>query len=118
MEGDSLSPFYILTMILGLSFSLVAYLRLSVKEILGKLRAEIEYDIKVKGFKKLMEQSYLSHGDENTGSKAQKVQSGAAAFKSLTFMTHNQVFQAFTLFVSIIVIFIFLSPVYAFLFCL
>lgn len=117
-KGQSLTPFYTYTIALGLSFSLVAYLRLEIKQALGRLRAATVYDIKVEGFKKLITQEYAQYSKESTGSKVQKIQSGAIAFESLTRLLNDKIFSAAILFVGVIGIFIFIAPTYAILFCI
>jgi ABC-type multidrug transport system fused ATPase/permease subunit len=116
-QGESLSLFYIYAITLGLSFSLIAYLRLEAKQILGNLRTATECDIKVKGFEKLTSQLYMQHRSENTGSKMQKIQSGVISFGSLTRLLNDRIFSAVIMFCGVTGIFIFLSPIYAVLFC-
>ncbi|OGK26138.1 hypothetical protein A2954_02045 [Candidatus Roizmanbacteria bacterium RIFCSPLOWO2_01_FULL_37_12] len=54
-KGQSLAPFYFYTATLGISFSLVSFIRLSLKNTLGNLISDISYLIKVNGFEKLLD---------------------------------------------------------------
>ena len=116
-NGGSLTIFYIYTFALGLSYSLVAYLRLDVKRALSSLKVKIEYDIKVRGFKYLVNQQYSRYLTESTGVKMQKIQNGVIAFRQILSLFNNQIFHAIILFVGTSVIFLFLNPIYAVLFC-
>jgi len=116
-QGESLSLFYSYIFILGVSFALVGYMRLSVKRALSSLKVKVEYDIKVRGFKKLINQQYLQYKEEPTGVKMQKIQNGVLAFRSLLSLMNNQIFYTVILFVGTLVVFLFLNPFYALLFC-
>jgi len=116
-QGESLSLFYSYVFILGISFALVGYFRLSVKRALSSLKVKVEYDIKVRGFKKLINQQYLKYKEESTGVKMQKIQNGVLAFRSLLSLMNNQIFYTVILFIGTLVVFLFLNPFYALLFC-
>ncbi len=45
--GGSLQTFYFYSLLLGVSFPIISFLRLTIKRILGNFRSEIFYDVKV-----------------------------------------------------------------------
>lgn len=109
-KGQSLSTFYWYAFLLGSLTALVAFLRLSTKRGLSNLRNDITYDIRVSGFEKLLSQSLLEHGQENTGSKEKKIQNGIDAFNNLAHILNNQILQSLASTVGILAVFIFLKP--------
>lgn len=111
-SGDSLNVFYILTIILGGSYILVSFFRLTTKRFLSKISAEVLCDIRVKGFDKLLAQSILEHKDENTGAKAQKIENGTRAFQSLHHMLNNRVYPAVISIIGMAFVFAVLSPIF------
>ncbi len=117
-KGNSLNTFYYLTAFLGISYILVAFIRLSVKRILSNITTESIYNVRVKGFDKLLAQSLLEHKDENTGAKSQKIENGTRAFKELNSMFNNKVYIAIITIIGMILVFAVLSPIFIiFLIC-
>ena len=116
--GQSLVPFYFYTSALGISFSLISFIRLSLKNTLGNLRSDISYSIKVKGFEKLLDFSLRWHDEEITGNKVQKIQNGVTAFNDLTYIMDNEIVRSVTTFLGIIFVFIFLKSQYVIFFVL
>lgn len=110
--GESLVTFYFYALFLGISFSLVSYIRLSLKKALGNLRTNIIYDINVKGFDRLLSLSWLDSRAEVAGAKAQKLQNGTQAFVTLSEQINNELFQAVTATIGITVIFTYLNSQY------
>ena len=111
-KGASLAPFYFYTLTLGISFALVSFLRLHLKNILGNLRSDVSYSIKVKGFERLLDFSLRWHDSEITGNKVQRIQNGLRSFNDVAYMVDNEIVRAFTTFVGTIFVFIFLKPQY------
>lgn len=111
-SNTSLTKFYILALTLGISYALVSFIRLSVKQVLGNLRSEVAYFIKVKGFENLLNLSLKWHDSENTGSKVKKIENGIDAYKNLIGRMNNDLIHALTLFIGVITVFIFLNPKY------
>ncbi|MBC7836740.1 ABC transporter ATP-binding protein [Acetobacteraceae bacterium] len=109
---DSLRYFYILTSILGISFVIVSFLRLSTKNIIGNLQSEVLYQTRVKGFEKLLDFSLGWHLEESAGSKSQKIRNGVEAFKTLNHHVTNEIMRSFTAVIGVIVVFSFLRPQY------
>lgn len=112
LAGESLSTFYFYALFLGTSFSLVAYIRLSLKKALGNLRTNIIYDINVKGFDRLLSLSWIESRGEVAGAKAQKLQNGTQAFVTLSEQINNELFQAVTATIGIAIIFVYLNSQY------
>lgn len=111
-NGESLLPFYAYSIGLGVSFSIVSFIRLSTKKRMGNLRSEVTYSVKVNGFEKLLNFSLRWHDDQNTGGKVQRIQNGIGAISKLSYLFNNQILGALTKTIGIIVVFIFLSPSY------
>lgn len=112
-QGDSLALFYGYIIFLGVSMAIVSFSRLTIKNRLGKLENETIYNIRTKGFEKLITLSLLEHKDESTGAKAQKVQSGVLVFKQLMLMFQNRILLVIASTFGIFSIFLFSRPIYA-----
>lgn len=110
--GQSIMPFYFYTALLGLSFSLSAFIRLSLKRRLGNLRSDIKYDLRVRGFERLTNLTLLETRKETAGEKAQKIQNGINALDSLSHLINNEVFHSATAVIGIFIIFLFLKYTY------
>jgi len=107
--GTSLQPFYFYALFLGISFSLVSYIRLTLKKYIGNLRTDIIYDINVKGFDRLLSLSWMDSRKEVAGEKAQKLNNGTQAFYTLSEQINNEIFQGVTATIGIAVIFAYLN---------
>lgn len=114
--GEPLTSFYIYTAVLGVSFVLVSFTRLTCKKILGNLRSELLYRLKVRGFEKLLDFSIKWHDRETTGAKVQRIQKGLHAFIDLFEMADNDMYQAATTFIGATVVFLVLRPSYVLFF--
>lgn len=110
--GISLSPFYYYAIILGASFSVVSYIRLTLKKYLGNLKSDIIYDINVKGFDRLLSLSWMDSRKEVAGEKAQKLANGTQAFYTLSEQINNEIFQAVTATIGTAIIFAYLNYFY------
>lgn len=115
-EGDSLVPFYGYALFLGISFVFVSFLRLTIKKKSATIISETVRDIRVKGFARLLEYSLKWHDQEVTGAKAQRIQTGAAAFKQLHHTATNQIFSVITSMFGVIVVFFIVEAVYVLFF--
>lgn len=110
--GQDFSLFYFFAIFLGLSHAIISFIRLSLKRRLGNLKTDVNYDIRVSGFDKLVNLTWLETRKETAGEKAQKIQSGTSAFSSLSSLINNDIFQSATSFIGIFIIFIFLKYTY------
>jgi len=116
--GDSLNNFYIYTGILGITFIIISFLRLSTKNVIGNLQSEVMYQTKVKGFEKLLDFSLEWHLEESAGAKSQRVKSGVEAYKKLNSKLSNEIMRSVASITGIIVVFVFLRPPYVIFFLL
>ncbi|MEA3355116.1 MAG: ABC transporter ATP-binding protein [Patescibacteria group bacterium] len=113
-KGGDLKLFYFYSIFLGGSFSLVSYIRLSIKRYLGNLRTDVVYNIRVKGFEKLLDQSLIKSKNQVAGVKAQKIENGSVALKTILQELGNHIFSAVTSVIGIFIVFIILKPLYIF----
>ena len=111
-KGESLSIFYIYIALLGGLTILACVIRLDIRKYLNNLRTDIIYDIRVRGFEKLIAQSLTEHNEEAAGAKAQRIQSGTELFKTFVRIIYDPVFQTVSHLLGVIFVFIFLSPKY------
>jgi ABC-type multidrug transport system fused ATPase/permease subunit len=109
-SNESLTPFYFYVILLGSSYALVSYIRLTTKKHLGYISTDAIYNIRVKGFEKLLALSLIEHKDENTGAKSQKIENGTNALSSINLMLNNQIYPALSSTVGMFLVFIFLRP--------
>ncbi|PJE63281.1 hypothetical protein COU88_00395 [Candidatus Roizmanbacteria bacterium CG10_big_fil_rev_8_21_14_0_10_39_6] len=110
--GNSLSSFYFYVTLLVISYALASIIRLTGKNKLSELQAELSYTVKVKGFENLVNFSLEWHDKENTGSKIQRIQNGLASFLDFQWIMSRTGFETITAIIGIIFIFIFLNPVF------
>ena len=80
----SLSRIYWLAGVLSVSYATVSLIRLSSKRMLGRISLNARYRAKVTGFERLLDSSLSWHQQENTGSKAQRLLTGAEAVREWT----------------------------------
>ena len=95
---------------LGTAHGIVSIIRLSAKNKLGDLQAEATYQIRVKGFERLVDMSLRWHDKENTGNKVQKIQNGAQGIRDLREMMAQMGIQTITQIIGIFAVFLFLQP--------
>ena len=110
--GEPLSNFYFYAIFLGASFSIISFIRLSIKKHLGILRADISYNIRVKGFDRLLNLSLMDSRKEAAGEKAQRIQNGVLAFNTIHHELVSDIFSSITSVVGIFVVFLFLKPTF------
>lgn len=117
-KGGSITTFFLLAIGLGASSAVVAFIRLSTKQLLGNIRSDVVYSTKVKGFENLLNFSLRWHDEENTGAKVQRIENGIFAYRNLSQIMNNQLIGAVTTFVGIISVFAFLNAKYIIFFIL
>lgn len=117
-SGDSLGIFYLYTGILGVSFVAISFLRLSIKNMIGNLQSEVTYQIKVKGFEKLLDFSVAWHLDDGAGAKAQKIKNGVESYKILNQKLTNEIMRSVASIIGVVAVFLFLRPQYVIFFLL
>ncbi len=116
--GDSLNPFYLLIVVLGVSFAIVSFFRLTLKNTLSNLRIGIAYVLKLSGFENLLDFSIEWHDQQMVGEKSQRISYGISALNDLSQMMENIVFEGIAGFIGIIVVFLFLKPYFILFFLL
>lgn len=110
--GESLNFFYTLVAFLGISYAVVTFGRLTARNKIGNIQAEIIYNVKVLGFEKLLDYSLAWHDRENTGNKIQRIQQGSQAVNRLTRLMGQTGIKTATAICGILIIFLFMSPVF------
>lgn len=116
--GGPLTLFYLYTAILGTSFVVVSFLRLTLKRTIGNLQSEVMYQIKVRGFEKLLDFSLSWHLEESAGAKAQRIRSGVESYRILNHSLNNEIMRSVSSIIGVIVVSLFLRPQYVILFLL
>ncbi len=111
-HGDSLNTFFVYVAVLGISYGIVSIIRLTSKNKVAAMQYEASYNMKVRGFDRLLEFSLKWHDKENTGNKVQRIQNGLNAFLNLRRLLSSSGFETITAIVGIIVVFIFLNPIF------
>lgn len=107
--GESLHYFYLLVIILGSSHGLVSLVRLTSKNKIGDLQAEIQYNARTKGFERLLDFSLTWHEKENSGNKVQRIHNGTTALTGLIRFMGQTGYKTLAIIVGIFIIFIFLN---------
>jgi ABC-type multidrug transport system fused ATPase/permease subunit len=87
-------------------------LRLTTKQNLGNLRADLTYNVRVEGFEKLMDYSLEWHDTEVTGNKIQRITNGTEALTNLNKYFYGEIFQSLTNILGIIIAFAAIKPVF------
>ncbi len=114
--GVSLRPFYIYAIFLGTSSIVIALIRLTSKNRLGRIAIAARTKAKIDGFERLMDFSLQWHAQENSGNKVQRIFTGSEAIQQWSFVTNNDLFPIATAFIGVLGVFLFLSPVFLFFF--
>ncbi len=107
--GDSLRPFYILVVTLGVTYTLAAMARINCKKVISKIAHHMRMRSRVLGFERLTEFSLTWHAKENSGSKIQRIYTGGQALRDFMKVYQNRVIQAFTYTIGFITIISFFS---------
>lgn len=117
-SGDSLQFFHFYTIVLGITFVIFSFVRLSLKNALGNLQSEVMYQTKVSGFEKLLDFSLAWHLEESAGAKAQRIKNGVEAYEVLNRRLNNEIITSVVSIIGTAAVFLFLRPQYViFFFC-
>lgn len=81
-HGDSLRKFYSYVIFLGVSYVIVAMIRLYSKQVIVTIGQKSKTRARIWGFQRLTEFSLEWHNKENTGNKLQRIFTGADSVKS------------------------------------
>jgi ABC-type multidrug transport system fused ATPase/permease subunit len=112
-QDQSLQPFYIYVILLGALTGLAAVVRLTSKNKVTLIGIHAVYIVKTKGFERLLDFSLKWHDSENTGNKAQRIQTGASALMQGSRMLQNTLIDVITSLIGVTVIFLFLNHFYS-----
>lgn len=115
-KGDSLAPFYLYSGFLGVSYIVVAHIRLQIKKKLSMLKNSTVYHIRVKGFSMLASQSLLQTKHGTTGEKTQRIQNGTDSFNAFFSLLSNEILTAAASFIGMFSVFAVVSPVFSMFF--
>ncbi len=110
ISQDSLILAFGMIIFLGTGHAVTSVIRLTAKNKLGDLTAEAVYQIRVKGFERLVDYSLKWHDEEVTGNKVQKIQNGASAIRDLRDMMTQMGIETIIKVIGIFAIFLFLNP--------
>ncbi|MBI3626574.1 ABC transporter ATP-binding protein [Candidatus Uhrbacteria bacterium] len=116
--GDSLYDFYFYTGLLGISFVVFSFIRLSIKNIIGNLQTEVVYQTKVKGFEKLLDFSLAWHLEDTAGTKAQVIKTGVEVYTAMNSQLNSEIMRSLVAIFGVMAVFIFLRPPYVLFFVL
>lgn len=111
-SGEDLTEFYWLVILLGVSSTMVAIFRLTVKNRISRMKNKTVYSIRTKAFASLLSQSILEGAQESTGAKAQRIQNGTDAFAVFIQLTSNNILPVLASLSGILGVFFFLKGSY------
>ncbi len=111
-KGDPLQPFYLLVLIGSVLTSIAAYLRLRIKQSMGDIQSEVSYDIRVKGFDRLLDLSLAWHDKELTGNKYQRLQKGISDLWTISYFFSNTMYPTVINLIYTVGLLIVLRPPY------
>lgn len=115
--GESLNQFYFYVIFIAVATSIIAFIRLSSKNELGKIISQTVYNVKVKGFDRLLDFSIKWHDKENTGNKIQKIQNGSISLSQLQRELGADIFVNASGMIGALIGFLILKPSF-FIYCL
>lgn len=103
--GDSLRPFYLATVSLGVLTFVTSVLRLRSKRNLSEIGIGIAYRARVLGCERLLEHSLRWHHRENAGNKVQRLHAGAQALRELFEQFYQSILPIAASFVGVLGVF-------------
>ncbi len=112
-QGQPLNTFYYYVIFLGISHAIISLIRLGSKNSLTKIGIHARAKARVLGFEKLVNLPLHWHAHENTGSKMQRIFTGSGALREWSYLTNNTIFPVIVAFISVIGVFLFLSPIFS-----
>ncbi len=112
-RGAPLGQAYFYAALLGGSYVLVSFIRLTSKNVLDKIAIEARSRAKVLGFERLMEFSLKWHAQENTGNKVQRILTGSQSLHEWQLLNNRDLFPIVATFVSVLTFFLIKSPVFS-----
>jgi len=111
-KGQSLAPFYLLVISGSILTAIAAFLRLRLKRSMGDIQSEVSYDIRVKGFDRLLGLSLAWHDNELTGNKYQRLQKGIGDLWTVSYFFSNTLYPTLISLVYTVLLLMFVRPHY------
>ncbi|MFA4942054.1 MAG: ABC transporter ATP-binding protein [Patescibacteria group bacterium] len=109
-KGQSLLPFYLLGIILSVSWTFVSILRLTCKNKLSNISIVARSNARVMSINNLLNLSAEYHSSRNSGNSLQQIFTGSQAINDIIKLMYRNIWSIFASFLGIITVFIFLSP--------
>ncbi|MEK7588564.1 MAG: ABC transporter ATP-binding protein [Patescibacteria group bacterium] len=104
-QGESLRSFYLYTAFLGTSYIIASLIRLKSKNMLSIISHHSRARARILGFERLTEFSLEWHNKENTGSKLQKIFTGADALAGWSKLIRRDLLKIFASIFGVLVFF-------------
>ncbi len=108
-QGDSLHTFYLWAIFLAISWTFVSIIRISCKNILGKVGINAKTNARVQGLDQLLNLSTQWHSEQNSGNRLQQVFTGSSAILESVQLQYREIWKLLANFTGVMVIFLFLS---------
>lgn len=108
-QGDSLHTFYFWALFLAVSWTVVSIVRISCKNILGKVGINAKTNARVQGLDQLLNLSTQWHSEQNSGNRLQQVFTGSSAILESVQLQYREIWKLLANFIGVMVIFLFLS---------
>jgi len=111
-SGASLQKFFVYAIFLGVSHSVVSYIRLYSKNSLSRIAISARTRARIYGFERLVSLPLHWHAQENTGNKIDRVFTGSQSILEWTRVANNSIFPVVITITGILGAFIFLDPIF------
>src|SRR3989338_279365 len=105
--GQSLSPFYFYSIFVGGTWIIASLIRLKSKNVLSIIGLNLRARARILGFARLTEFSLEWHGRENTGSKLQRIFTGADAINKWMAILRKELLKFFANISGVLIFFLF-----------
>jgi ABC-type multidrug transport system fused ATPase/permease subunit len=110
-KKDSLLPFYIYSVSLGLSFIFASYFRLQWKKKIFQIMNSLEYSINTNGFNQLLNNA-LTERHNITGKAFQRLINGVDGIKNMNSMLQGKISTAAAILIGMVCVLSFISVEY------
>lgn len=114
--GEDLVKFYIYTGLILFSSLVTSLFRVIAKRKLSEIAVSTKFKVRTQGFERFLNFSLKWHEEESTGSKTQKINSGADSYRGLIQVFNQQGLNILLNLIGVIVIFTFLDINFLFFF--
>lgn len=112
VRGDSLNDFYLSLSLLFAGLVLATVFRVTARGAMFEITADLEYDIKTKGFANIQNNSLSWQQSENSGNKVQRIETGTKAYLELVELIKNDIYRFIISIAGILGIFIAINPLF------